>query len=220
MGKRSAKTETQASDNRFGNQRFADGALNTIIAGVEYQMNEFTKTGKAGSGMTGRERQRLYGAGVRNYGFIVEAWNIARENPAFMPPFFMGEQFGSDIRELEQMRQLDLALEQFKDAVNKSLLVKSDKCYREALRVYGSLKEQSRNKVAGAEVFHAALRIFFRRSKKSGEGEPSEKELERDFKRLLHGKADGTIEVVNETPKAKARKRKVVDRAGGFDDAL
>ena len=48
----------------------------------------------------------------------------------------------------------------------------------------------------GAEPLFQALREFFSRRKKSDE--PTEKEVERDVERLIHGKADGEVVVRNE----------------------
>jgi hypothetical protein len=190
---------------------FERDALNSVISGVEQQMAQFINTENVNSGMTGKERQRLFGAGVKNYGFISKAWNIARENQQFLPPFFAREQFGGDVRELEQLRRLDMTLGQFKEAVGKCLLIKSDKCYREALRVYGSLQEQTRSRIPGSQVFHEALKGFFHRSKRTGKSVVSEKELERDVKRLLRGKADGEIVIKNKSPRASGGVREVID---------
>jgi glutamine phosphoribosylpyrophosphate amidotransferase len=57
------------------------------------------------------------------------------------------------------------------------------------------------------------MRIFFRRSKNNSR-EPTHKELERDFRKVLHGEASGEIMVANESPVLKAGKRKVVDKVG------
>jgi hypothetical protein len=82
-----------------------------------------------------------------------------------------------------------------------------------ALRVYRTLQEHADSRVQGANVLFNALRKFFRRSKNNS-GDPTEKELERDFKKVLRGEASGEVTVVNETPVLKAGKRKVVDKVG------
>ena len=59
-----------------------------------------------------------------------------------------------------------------------------------------------------------AFRNFFnrrRRSGENGEAAPTEHELEMDFKRLVHGKADGEIVIKNEAPHITEGVHKVID---------
>jgi hypothetical protein len=68
--------------------------------------------------------------------------------------------------------------------------------------------------VPGAEPLFQALRNFFNRRRRAGEGgpaEPTEHELELDFKRLIHGKADGEIIIKNETSYLMEGVYKVID---------
>jgi len=191
--------------------RAAENEVIAIAAEIEALTERFVKAVKFASTMTGRERQRLYGTGVRNYGFIEKAWDIARGNPEAMPSFLTSEEMGLDVRSLEHNRQLLFAIDQLREVVNQCTLVSGDKCYHDALHVYNGLKEQSRANVHGAAPLYESLSVFFSRHRKTGEHEPTQKELERDFKKLLHGKADGEIVIKNESPKVKGGVRKVVD---------
>jgi hypothetical protein len=78
------------------------------------------------------------------------------------------------------------------------------------LRIYGSLQEQTKSKVPGAEPLYNALRTFFNRRRREGD-EPTEMELERDIKRLVHGKEDGEIIIKNETPHITGGFHQVID---------
>jgi hypothetical protein len=64
--------------------------------------------------------------------------------------------------------------------------------------------------VPGAEQLFQSLRNFFSRRRRTGE-EPTEHELEVDFKRLIHGKADGEIIIENEAPRVTSGTHKVID---------
>ena len=186
--------------------------LEGLIAEVEHLTHEFIDDFNVNTSMTGRERLRLFGAGVRNYGFLEKAYDIARENPQFNPPQFDVKQMGKNYREFEQIRQLSLLIQQFLQVVNDYMLISSDGLFRDALRIYGSLREQSRNRVPGATpLFQALLRFFRPRSRHPKGGEPTIHELEMDFKRLIHGKADGEIIIENERPIITAGKRNIVD---------
>jgi hypothetical protein len=199
MGKKAVKPLLTSSDI----QKIA-GDVNNILSYI----NQFDNINASLSGM---ERKRLISAGVKNWGLMEKAFDIAKDNPQFVPPFYNLEQAGTDLREFEELRQLVLELENILQIANDLLLIKSDKCYREALRVYGNLRELSRTKVPGAEPLFASLMAFFRKKKRAVGKEPTVKELEKDFKKLLHGKADGEIQVVNESPKVTAGVHKVVD---------
>jgi anion-transporting ArsA/GET3 family ATPase len=182
-----------------------------VLRFLEYK-TEFEMTAKElTADLTGRQRLRLYGAGVKNYGFIETAFNIARDNPRFTPREFDVENFNKRLSNFDNMRQLVLVLRQYLQTAENIALLESDALYRMALRVYRTLQEHADSRVQGADTFFNALRKFFRHSKNNS-GEPTQKELERDFRKVLHGEASGEVTVVNESPVLKAGKRKVVDR--------
>ncbi|MCL2623369.1 MAG: hypothetical protein FWD31_06855 [Planctomycetaceae bacterium] len=165
--------------------------------------------------LTGLERQRLFGVKSRKYGFITNAWNIARDNPDFAPPQFSMNGMAKTMCVLENVRQLTLLQEQYLKLSDDYLLMTCNTAYRDALRIYGSLREQSRNRVAGATALFQELRQFFTlRRKRPGEEEPTqptEHELERDYKRLIHGKADGEMTVKHVSPHVVGGLHEVVD---------
>lgn len=163
------------------------------------------------SSLTGTERRRLFGAGVRNYGFMDKAWDIAHDNPLFTPPNMDVGMMGKLMRDIEDLRQLAFVLEQFLQVVNDLMLLKSDETYRMALRIYRTLQEQARNRVPGAAPLFEALLMFFRRRRRITENEPTVKELEHDVKRLLKGEADGEIIIKNEQPHVSGGSREVID---------
>ena len=182
-----------------------------IIYDVEDAMNDFIKNEDIDFNLTGKERMRLIGAGVRNWGFINKAYEIARDNPDFLPKQFDALGFSRDMREYEEVRQLSFTLEQFLRAVNEAMLIRSDILFRLALRVYGNLRELARARVPGAQDLFNALLRYFRHRRRPGAAEPTEKEIERDLHSLLHNTADGKIVIENERPRASAGKRVLVD---------
>jgi len=184
--------------------------IENLISRLESEMQDFVNIEGVDTDLTGRDRQRLISSRVRNNGFIDKAFDIAHDNPEFMPPHFDIETLYQNERRFEQLRQLMLVLQQFLQLATNAFMVQSDFCYREALRIYGSLREQARGRVPGAEELFQALRNFFNRRRRAGE-EPTEHELELDFKRLIHGKADGEIVIKNEAPHITEGVHKVID---------
>jgi len=204
------KKKTPAKTAKSAQPRPSDSYIEQLISDLENSMQFFITDENVQSNLTGRDRSRLFSAGVRNYGFIDKAFDIARDNPQFMPPHFDITRLNDNLRELENLRQLMLVLQQFLQLVSNCFMLKADFCYRDALRIYASLQEQTRNRVPGAEPLFNALRTFFHRRRRQSD-EPTEMELQRDFKRLIHGKADGEIIIENETPHITGGVRKVID---------
>jgi len=184
-----------------------------LLSDIETMMNEFIEDFEINTNLTGKERQRLFGAGVRNFGFIEKAYDIGVENPDFLPRNFNIQMMESNLRDLEEARQLYWLLQQFLNAANEYMLMRADICFKDALRVYGNLREMARARVPGADVLYHSLLTFFRRRKpRNTDGsEPTQKELERDFMKLIHGHADGDIEIINEQPHFTGGVRKIID---------
>lgn len=181
--------------------------INQYLQGKRRLLDEAEELG---ADMTGKQRQRLFGAGVKNYGFIEKAYDIAKDNSEYLPPHFDIEDMRESVTDFDDIRQLVFELEQYLRAANNIMLLESDLLYRGSLRVYAGLKEQSRNKVPGAQALFDALRAFFYRRKRIAD-KPTQKETLRTAKKLIQGKAEGTLLVKNEKPKVTAGKREIAE---------
>ena len=190
-------------------------ALLTAIADLVKNINDLQSVLNIDTNLTGRERARLIGVKSRNYGFIVKSFDIIRDNPDFGPPNFELNDMMKNLVYLENSRQLTMLIEQLRHLADDFLLTTCDTAYRDALRIYGSLREQSRNRVPGADaLFQQLLQFFTLRRRRPGEEEPTqptEHELERDYKRLIHGKADGQMTVKHVSPHVVGGLHEVVD---------
>jgi hypothetical protein len=211
MAKQTVKKQTRSPGKGKQAPQTKSKTIAATTEDVQFLLEEFITREKIDTALTGKERMRLIGAGVKNYGLIDKAYDIARDNPGFMPPFLTPQEMWNDMHDFEDIRQLVMVLEKFLQLATEMMMIQGDKCFRDALRVYDSLKEMAKNKVPGAQPLFESLMSFFRRRRRPGEAEPTMKELEHDFNRLLHGHADGKIEIVSEAPKVKAGVRKIVD---------
>jgi hypothetical protein len=189
----------------------AKNTLKGIANDMQLEMNEFVSKQIAKATLTGKERMRLIGTGVRNYGFIDKAIDIARDNPEFVPPFLPVDAMLQEKEDFEEVRQLVFVLEEFLQAANSEVLVRGNKLFHDALRVYGSLQEMTKSCVPGAAPLFESLKSFFHKRRKQTDGKPTTKKLERDFHSLLRGTRDGEIVVKNESPHLEGGKRVVVD---------
>ena len=83
--------------------------------------------------------------------------------------------------------------------------------------VMPNLRELNRGRVPGADVLFQQLQQFFtlhRRRNSSngnGHGEPTEKEVLRDTRALLHGTKDGTVSLKHESPTTSGGVHEVID---------
>ena len=161
------------------------------------------------SALSDAERRRLLGSGVRRYGFIDKVADVAEDNPEFVPPFLDLETLERLLRDIENLRNLLVTLRQLLRVYSDLLLLTSDEGFRLALMYYNSVRDATRRRVPGAQAIFQTLQLFFRRQKPTPE-EPTEVEVERDVKALLHGKKDGKIVIENETPHVVRKGKHVV----------
>jgi hypothetical protein len=178
---------------------------------IEEKMNQFTAAADVETTMSPAMRRRLVGAGVKNYGFIDKAYDIARDNPKALPAGLTAEAMWKDMHDFEEARQLVAVLEQFLLVAKEYMAIIGDQCFRDALFIYDNLKMQSKNREPWATPLYEMLMSFFKKRRKPGEAEPTTKEIERDVRKLLFGHADGEIIIKNETPVVQGRKREVID---------
>jgi len=211
---RAKTTETKPKATRATpNTRDRDlSELQYLVDHINLLMNNFLQNHESDAVLTGPERRRLMGAGVRNYGFIEKSLDVARENPDILPANFNVWQFATNVQTLDAYRQLFWVLEKFTQAVNEAVLISANASMRDALRVYNILKEMTHSRVRGAEPLFRALNRFFERPRHPEQGEePTIPELERDFNKIVHGKADGEIIAKNISPRVSGGKREIID---------
>ena len=162
------------------------------------------------TGLSDAERRRLLGSGVRRYGFIDKVSDLAGVNSAFIPPFMSLEELKKLIRQIEELRDISSLLQQMLRINMDNLLATGDEAFRLALMYYNSVRDAARRRVAGADALFKILQLFFRRPRNAAE-EPTESELERDMRALLHGHKDGKIVIESERPVKSRGKRIVLD---------
>ena len=163
--------------------------------------------------LTGDQRRRLNGAQTRNIGFIAKAMEIADARPAFFTSSFSLENMTTDRGNVEWAQQLLAALDQLRRLVDDYALTRSDALYRGGLAIYHQLEQQARSRVPGAEELFADLAEFFKsRGRRPNRTDPTMREIERDFRRLEHGTADGEMVIRHESPHFEGGKHEVVVR--------
>ena len=165
-----------------------------------------------GEELTEADRRRLLGSGVRRYGFLDKVSDIMATNPQFIPSFLDEEEFKELIRKLEEVRNISVILQQTMRANNDVLLLLGDEAFRMALMYYGAVRDAALRRVPGARALFNILRQFFRHGRPQSE-QPTEHEVERDVRALLHGHKEGEIVIRNEADHIVKGERTIVDDA-------
>jgi hypothetical protein len=156
------------------------------------------------------DRRRLNGVGIRGQGFVHRCYDSAVENEQLLPRTLELQQFFDNEQDFNRKRMLYEALSEFQKEAWNATLTAADVVYGDALEYYNSVREAAKRRVPGAEDAYNFLKPFFARRTRQA-AEPTHKEMMRDFKAVLDGKKDGTVEVKNESPKVTGGKREAVD---------
>jgi len=154
-------------------------------------------------GLSGVQRSRLLGSGVRRYGFIDKVSDVAEEFPQFWPGSMQGtdDRQGSlktGLREIEVLRNMLTYLRYVQRVVQDLLLMVGDDTFRTANMYYGGVRAAAKSKLAEAVAVYDLLRLFWKNSR--GKSEPTQAEAERDFRSVLRGKKEGQVSVTYESP--------------------
>ena len=163
-----------------------------------------------GQALTTNERRRLRGSGVRRYGFIDKMSDIATDNPEFTPRYLDLADLKELIRRIEMLRDVDIVLRQAQRLNMDYLLTTGSEAYRLSLMYYNAVREAARMRVPGAQELFNVMKPFFAMSPVKHD-EPTEAEVERHVRALMHGKAEGEIVIKNEADKVVKGNRTVID---------
>ena len=184
--------------------------MTSILGNLNDEFKDEIDSWVSGPELSAAERRRLQGASQRRYGFIDEISDIIPNNPQFLPSNVNEQAFKDDIRKFELIRNINITLLQVLRTTQDIQLVMADNLYRQALSYYGAVRDAALRRVEGAQVLFDRLRQFFRRTRPMGE-EPTEPEVERDVRSLLHGKKEGEVIIRSETPHLVGGNRTVID---------
>jgi len=196
-----------------------EGLMSDLQATIDRYTSYFDVTH-----LTNVARRRKQGSGVRRYGFIDKTSDLSQAFPQYNPPLFDYDELKEYLRDIEFLRNLLAMVNELARLISNALLVYGDEAYRLALRYYNSVRQLAREGDPGAIAVFNMLQTFFRRGRRPGE-EPTEAEVERDLRALLHGKKDGRIVIENERPHMTGGKHVVVDethkpKGNGMEIAL
>jgi len=177
--------------------------------------------------LSSAERMRLQGSGVRRYGYVDKLSDIAAEYPQFWPAFVGGdddagggsEQLKTLIREIEVLRNLVIALRNGAQKAEDMLLLVGNDAFRLANFYYRNVRDAARSKLPEAQQVFAMLKQFWNKRRRikavpthSNAGRsPTERQVQRDANALIHGTADGSLYLENESDHFVEGEKTVID---------
>jgi len=185
--------------------RLSMEALEAILIKCEAVQQLITDNTDELINLTPVQRRRLMGAGMRRYGFIDKLSDVITNTK------YESNEIKNCLRLIEVVRNISVILETALRTNNDILLTLGNDAYRMALIIYRQIQIDSREGDAIAQTLFEILRKFFRPMGKRTSEEPTEAEVERDIKALLHGHKDGEIIVKNERDRIIKGNRTVVD---------
>jgi hypothetical protein len=187
--------------------------LPVFVEALNYMLETFTDISHHDLDAT--ERARKIGTGIRNYGFLRRAFELAEAYPQFLTGDVSVEEFRHYADIVGALRTVIAVLRQFERVVTDSLLYYGDTAFRFALDFYSIARRRAeRGDAAGVIVFNA-LRPFFRRGRLIDDENPTIPEIESDVDALLHGRKDGRIVIEHESPRKTKGTHVVVDDVHG-----
>jgi hypothetical protein len=129
---------------------------------LQEMMEGFQKDCPIKEHIPAKNRNRYHGVGMKTYGFIDKAFEIAEDNPELAPHFLNVKLLKGKLSKLNDIMSLKDVLAQFAEIVETAYLVYSDDCYHNALLYYDSLKEAVKMRVDAAEGPFKILQPFFK----------------------------------------------------------
>jgi hypothetical protein len=156
------------------------------------------------------EKRRLNGPGVRRYGFIDKTMDYSGEFSQFAPLSFDRARLVKAKENIEYLRDAQILVDRLGRLLSDVLLVNGEAALNEALLYYTSVREQAKRNVPGANELYDRLKLLFMK-RKSPESPETEKQLLRDARKLIEGRADGEMLIKNVKPHSEGGVHEVID---------
>jgi hypothetical protein len=180
------------------------GSINVELNHVKADLEEYAVNIRA------LDRKRLNGVGVTRLGFIEAAYELALENPEYLPHYLTLDKWTLDHELFLFVRSLRILSGQVFEFLKNAEITLADVDYTNGSEYYYPIKEAAKRRVDGAETLHKVLEIFFKH-KKSPNDHETLKQFLRDAKAIYRGKKDGKVGAINISPKRLGGIHRVID---------
>ena len=164
-------------------------------------------------GLTAMNRHQKNAIGDIRLGLVHDVSRYVREEAQFNPSTGFDPEYYSKLTiQLDMLAQTQTALGSALRLVRDISIVTGDTLYGLALLWYRNIQVLSERRVPGAEAIYRQLRTHFRNRRNISHGkQPTEAQVLRDVKAVLHGKKDGEIVVAGRAQHTTQGSHTVVD---------
>ena len=211
MSTKKVKPEPQSvnADEKLSSRRPLDDNALQIIRDINEQKG-YVKEFYGDNPLSAADRRRLISSGIRNYGFLDVVYDISETNKQYAPGTFSRLKLGRKIESIEALRNIKIATLQLLDVIDDALINNGHDAFTLALIYYNTVRDLARHGDKGAKEVFDMLKPYFKRQKRKKD-EPTDQEVERDVRALLHGTKEGEVIVKNEGDKIIKGKKEVID---------
>ena len=164
-------------------------------------------------GLTAMNRHQKNAIGDIRLGLVHDISRYVREEAQFNPATGFDPEYYTKLTvQLDMLAQTQTALGSALRLVRDISIVTGDTLYGLALLWYRNIQVLSERRVPGAETIYRQLRTHFRNRRHTSTSEqPTEAQVLRDVKAVLHGKKDGEIVVAGRAQHTTQGSHTVVD---------
>jgi hypothetical protein len=122
--------------------------------------------------LTPAERHELPKMGEKTISFVEKAYDFAKQNPNFVPPYLDITAFGTDFEDAHGLWTLVNSIRQLEENAGDTEMTAGSEAYQAALVFYKSVKMAAAQDVPGAKAVYEELKTRFPGGKrKTGETE-------------------------------------------------
>jgi hypothetical protein len=111
--------------------------------------------------LTPTERHDLPKMGEKTLSFVEKAYDFARKNPAFVPPYLEVDAFGVDFSDAHGLWTLHNTMRQLEEGIDDTEMAAGSEAYQAALVFYHSVKMAAAQDVPGAKAVYEELKTRF-----------------------------------------------------------
>jgi hypothetical protein len=117
------------------------------------------------SALTPGERHDMAKMGRKTFSFVEKAYENAKQNPQFCPPYLNMDDFNSDFSDSHGLWTLLNTVQQLTDGLDDTQMSAGSEAFQAALIFYSSVHTAAAQDVSGAKAIYEDLRSRFPRGR-------------------------------------------------------
>ena len=133
-----------------------------VLEKIQEQINALAKLLKPYLfNLTPEERHANLKLGDKNLAFGTKAYEYAAAHPQFCPSYLDMESFRTDMADVNNLRIVEISLQQLVDGVDDTVMIAGGEAYNQALVFYQAVKQAAKQDIPGAKAIYNELQSHF-----------------------------------------------------------